>query len=336
MRNYIALLLIVLIALACAKSKPARPTAGTSSAVKAGASKGRRAEVLFLGHNSKHHDSGKYAPWLSIKLFKSGINMSYTTNPGDINPENLAKYDGLIIYANHDSLSPSQESAMKAFVEGGKGLIPIHSASGCFRNSSWYIKTIGGQFASHKTGSFKNTILKPEHQVMKGITDFQTWDETYVHKNLNPDKTVLGERVEGDVHEPYTWVHNEGKGRVFYTAYGHEDSTWTNKGFLDLVRNGVLWAIGDKVQAQIAALNLPDVDIYNSDTISHYTKRHVVPKMQESLSPAESNKLTQIPPDFEIQLFASEPDITNPIAMSWDERGRLWVVESVDYPNTLK
>nr|WP_295930857.1 PVC-type heme-binding CxxCH protein [uncultured Dyadobacter sp.] len=330
MRKYIAPLLVGLIALACAKTKM-----GASSG-KDGAPKGRRAEVLFLGHNSKHHDSGKYAPWLAVKLFKSGINLSYTVNPGDINAENLKKYDGLVIYANHDSLSPSQESAMKAFVEGGKGLIPIHSASGCFRNSSWYIKTIGGQFASHKTGTFKNTILKPEHQVMKGITAFQTWDETYLHKNLNPDKTVLGERVEGDVHEPYTWVRNEGKGRVFYTAYGHEDSTWTNKGFLDLVRNGVLWAMGDHVQAEIAALKLPDVDIYQSDTISHYTKRHTVPKMQEALSPAESNKLTQVPADFEIQLFASEPDITNPIAMAWDERGRLWVVESVDYPNTFK
>ncbi|MEO6282121.1 MAG: PVC-type heme-binding CxxCH protein [Dyadobacter sp.] len=330
MRKYIAMLFVGLIALACAKNRI------SSSRGKTDATKGRRAEVLFLGHNSKHHDSGKYAPWLSVKLFRSGINMSYTVDLNDLNPENLKKYDGLIIYANHDSLSPSQESAMKAFVEGGKGLIPLHSASGCFRNSAWYIKTIGGQFASHKTGSFKNIILKPEHQVMKGITAFQTWDETYVHKNLNPDKTVLGERVEGDVHEPYTWVRNEGKGRVFYTAYGHEDSTWTNNGFLDLVRNGVLWAMGDKVNAEIAALKLPDVDIYQSDTISHYTKRHLVPKIQESLSPSESNKLTQVPADFEIQLFAAEPDITNPIAMAWDERGRLWVVESVDYPNTFK
>ncbi|MCF2516543.1 PVC-type heme-binding CxxCH protein [Dyadobacter sp. CY351] len=330
MKKYSLVLLIGLFVLGCAKSKMG------SSGTKTSVSQGRRAEVLFLGHNSKHHDSGKYAPWLSVKLFKSGINMTYTADLNDINADNLKKYDGLIIYANHDSLSPSQESAMKAFVEGGKGLIPLHSASGCFKNSSWYIKTIGGQFASHKVGSFKNTILKPDHPVMQGITDFETWDETYVHKNLNPDKTVLGERVEGNVHEPYTWVRNEGKGRVFYTAYGHEDSTWTNRGFLDLVRNGVMWAVGDKVKAEIAALKLPDVDIYQSDTISHYTKRHVVPKMQESLSPSESNKLTQIPADFEIQLFAAEPDITNPIAMAWDERGRLWVVESVDYPNTFK
>ncbi|NIJ51648.1 PVC-type heme-binding CxxCH protein [Dyadobacter arcticus] len=330
MSKYNIIFILGLLALGCAKSKMG------SSASKASTAKGRRAEVLFLGHNSKHHDSGKYAPWLSVKLFKSGINMSYTADPNDLNPENLRKYDGLIIYANHDSLSPSQEAAMKAFVEGGKGLIPLHSASGCFRNSAWYIKTIGGQFASHGVGSFKNTILKPDHPVMKGITNFETWDESYVHKNLNADKTVIGERVEGNVHEPYTWVRNEGKGRVFYTAYGHEDSTWTNKGFLDLVRNGVLWAVGDEVKAGIAALNLPNVDIYDSDTISHYTKRHVVQKMQESLSPAESNKLTQIPAGFDIQLFASEPDITNPIAMAWDERGRLWVVESVDYPNTFK
>jgi putative membrane-bound dehydrogenase-like protein len=330
MRKYSILLIAGLLALGCASNKTG------SSATKTNIVKGRRAEVLFLGHTSKHHDSGKYAPWLAVKLFKSGINLSYTVDPQDLNTGNLKKYDGLIIYANHDSLSSSQESAMKAFVEGGKGLIPLHSAAGCFRNSAWYIKTIGGQFASHQVGSFKNTILKPDHPVMKGITGFETWDETYVHKNLNPDKIVLGERVEGDVHEPYTWVRNEGKGRVFYTAYGHEDSTWTNKGFLDLVRNGVLWAMGDQVSAEIAALKLPDVDIYNSDTISHYTKRHVVPKMQESLSPSESNKLTQVPAGFEIQLFASEPDITNPIAMAWDERGRLWVVESVDYPNTFK
>jgi putative membrane-bound dehydrogenase-like protein len=321
-----------LFAVSCANNK----TGGGGKSSATSVREGRRAEVLFLGHNSKHHDSGKYAPWLGVKLFKSGINMSYTVDLNDLNPENLSKYDALIIYANHEVLSPSQESAMKEFVEGGKGLIPIHSATGCFKNSDWYIKTVGGQFESHKTGTFKNVVVKPDHSVMKGIGDFTTWDETYIHKNLNPDKIVLGERVEGDHHEPYTWVRNQGKGRVFYTAYGHEDNTWTNLGFLDLVRNGVLWAMGDKVQAQIAALKIPNPDIYNSDTISHYAQRHVVPRMQEALTPAESNKLTSIPPDFEIKLFAAEPDITNPIAMAWDERGRLWVVESVDYPNTFK
>lgn len=39
-----------------------------------------------------------------------------------------------------------------------------------------------------------------------------------------------------------------------------------------------------------------------------------------------------LPDGFEITLFASEPDITKPINMEFDERGRLWVTQSSEYP----
>lgn len=295
----------------------------------------RRGEVLFLGNVGKHHDATKYAPWLAISLFKAGINTTYTTDPQDLNPENLSKYDGLVIYANHDSISSSQEAALKSFVEEGKGLIALHAAAGCFRNSDWYIKTVGGQYKSETTGTFTTAIINKTNPVTQGLAEFETWDEKYVHQKINPDITVLMERVDGSAREPWTWTRNQGKGRVFYTAYGHNDTTWTKPGFMQLVNNGALWAIGDEVKDQIARLNLPNVDIYNPEIMADFTKRHLVPKMQDALSPAESMKLTQIPPDFDVKLFASEPDITNPIAMSWDEKGRLWIVESVDYPNTF-
>lgn len=330
MSKKIALLLLTLIVTwSCL-----RPTGQNKSHLTA--AEGRRAEVLFLGHQSKHHDAYKFAPWLSIKLFRSGINTTFAHSLEAITDENLARYDGLIIYANHEYLPPEKEEVLKRFVAAGKGLIPLHSASGCFRNSEWYIRTIGGAFESHKTGRFKNTIVNREHPIMAGIGEFETWDETYVHKHINPDIIVLGARVEGNHREPYTWVRQEGKARIFYTAYGHDEQTWTHIEFLNLVRNGVLWALGDEVQAQIKALEIPDVDIYDADTIAAYTQRHLVTKIQPALPPHESVKLTQIPTEFEIQLFAAEPDITNPIAMAWDERGRLWVVESVDYPNTFK
>lgn len=297
--------------------------------------KPRRAEVLFLGHASEHHNSRLYAPWLATALFASGINITYTENLEDLNKENLSKYDGLVIYANHDVLSKEQETAMKNFVESGKGLIPLHSATGCFKNSDWYIETIGGQFASHGEGEFTAEIVSPNQAIIQGLKPFTTWDETYVHQRINPDMTVLTERVEGDHHEPYTWVRNVGKGRVFYTAYGHDERTWKNEGFLTLVKNGILWAMGDDIKANVTALNIPDVSIYE-ETISDFTKRYEVPKMQEPLAPEESKKLIQKPVDFSIELFAAEPDIQNPIAMAWDERGRLWIVESVDYPNTFK
>lgn len=60
------------------------------------------------------------------------------------------------------------------------------------------------------------------------------------------------------------------------------------------------------------------------------------PKVQNPLSPEDSQKHIQVPKGFETILYASEPEIINPIAFTWDEHGRLWVVQSMDYPHGLE
>jgi len=60
------------------------------------------------------------------------------------------------------------------------------------------------------------------------------------------------------------------------------------------------------------------------------------PRVQDPLSPEESMTHIQVPEGFEVELFASEPEIINPVAFAWDERGRLWVVQSQDYPHGLE
>ncbi len=49
-------------------------------------------------------------------------------------------------------------------------------------------------------------------------------------------------------------------------------------------------------------------------------------------TPEEERLSFVLPPGFEATLFASEPDITKPINMAFDERGRLWVTQSSEYP----
>ncbi|HEY2952716.1 MAG TPA: PVC-type heme-binding CxxCH protein, partial [Verrucomicrobiae bacterium] len=56
------------------------------------------------------------------------------------------------------------------------------------------------------------------------------------------------------------------------------------------------------------------------------------PATTPALAPEESQKAIQLPPGFETRLFASEPEVVNPVAMTWDERGRLWVLELYEYP----
>ncbi|QRR02152.1 PVC-type heme-binding CxxCH protein [Dyadobacter sandarakinus] len=49
-------------------------------------------------------------------------------------------------------------------------------------------------------------------------------------------------------------------------------------------------------------------------------------------TPEEERQAFKVPPGFEVTLFASEPDITKPINMEFDDRGRLWVTQSSEYP----
>src|SRR5688572_24471221 len=51
-----------------------------------------------------------------------------------------------------------------------------------------------------------------------------------------------------------------------------------------------------------------------------------------ALSGAEAVKAITLPPGFKATLFASEPDVKQPIAFAIDDRGRLWVAEGYTYP----
>src|SRR5690606_21453915 len=95
----------------------------------------RRLELFFLGHESKHHDSEMLSDILAQEYTREGMNITYSTDPEDLTREDLQRYDGLILYANHDSISPGQAKALLDYVASGKGFIPLHSASYCFRNS---------------------------------------------------------------------------------------------------------------------------------------------------------------------------------------------------------
>ena len=181
---------------------------------------------------------------------------------------------------------------------------------------------------------------------MKGFVPFRTWDETYVHtKHNTTDRQLLQTRTEGKSEEPWTWVRTEGKGRVFYTAYGHDYRTWQNPSFHDLIERGIRWASGKgkvydsrgRVAAGLAPFSYEDsgADIPNYLPGRRWgTVGEAHRQMQKPLPAEESIKHLVVPTGFEPRLFAAEPEIFKPLCMAWDHRGRLWIAESVDYPNT--
>ena len=266
----------------------------------------------------------------------AGIDVAYTDDLADLNSANLARYDCLIIYANHDAIAPDQERALLEFVEAGRGLVALHCASYCFRNSPKYVALVGGQFKSHTTGVFRVPIDKPGHPAMKGVKEFEAWDETYTHTKLSDDRETLMTRDDGGKGEPWTWVRTQGKGRVFYTASGHDERVFTNPAFQGLVAQGVRWAVGRPdftwTTAPFAKLpaELPNYLAGERGNPGRFNE------MQAPLTVAESMRHISTPGGFRVELFAAEPEIIKPITMNWDDRGRAWIAETVDYPNELQ
>ncbi len=54
------------------------------------------------------------------------------------------------------------------------------------------------------------------------------------------------------------------------------------------------------------------------------------------LTPAEEVKKFHVPPGFEVQLVAAEPEIHKPINLKFDAHGRMWVTHSLEYPFPAK
>jgi len=57
------------------------------------------------------------------------------------------------------------------------------------------------------------------------------------------------------------------------------------------------------------------------------------PSGQPYLTPEESVRRMKVADGFEVKLFAAEPMVVNPVAMTVDERGRVWVIECFEYPS---
>ncbi len=317
-------------------------------------------KVLFLGDNAGHQPKVRFDELQPI-LSARGIKMTYTDNVADVNLAKLKQFDVFALYANIDEIDRAGADAILTYVADGGGFVPLHCATYCFRNQPELVALMGAQFQRHGTGVFRTEDAKSGHELMAGFGGFKSWDETYVHHLHNEkDRTVLEYRVDGEGREPWTWIRNQDKGRVFYTAWGHDGRTWTNPGFQNLVERGIRWAAGNDPQAAGDFLSdrpfsVPKTTSMPKDLkpfeyvdvggqIPNYTpsknwgdQGEPLSTMQKPIEPAESLKHIVVPEGLHVELFASEPDLGGkPICMAWDERGRLWVAETIDYPNELR
>src|SRR5262245_15519765 len=287
------------------KAGPPAQTVRTRSA----GSDGRPLRVLFLGQEGGTHSSTAVFQPLSAVFARHGIQLTHVSTPADaLSPETLSHYDALMIYGDHQTLTTAEEQALVQFVESGKGMIALHSAA--FSGSDRYAALIGGQIAAQAPGEFTAEIVQPSHAAMQGLQPFAATEEALTVNRPSADRTVLMQRSG----QPQTWVRTQGKGRVFFTGYGHDQKTWSNAAFQRLVEQGLAWAVGDAARKAWQGLSIPDVAYVDGFNVPNYENRDPPPKYQMPFTAEDSMKFIQVPAEFKLELFAKEPDITKVIA----------------------
>lgn len=326
---------LFLLALASPEASPERPGTGTGTGAE-------RLRVLFLGDNG-HHRPTQRAQQLLLALARNGIDLFYTDTLEDLNDNELRRYQALVLYNNHLTVGEEQLASLMRFVGDGGGLVVIHCASASFQNSEEFIRLVGAAFKSHGTGTFSSVRVEGTHPAIAGVPAISSWDETYVHTKHNPvNRTVLEVRRENGHDEPWTWVRTYGEGRVFYTAWGHDQRTWGTPGFQQLIGQGIRWTIGDWALTQVARdpetrqvkLDVP-LPTYKRPPAPWNVLDTAVTTAQASLPTTASLRMMTLRPHFRAEAFVTEPMIGNIIDFTWDARGRMWAVETNDYPNTV-
>ena len=320
----------------------AAPAAGQPADGDKTAVSGPRVKVLFLGDDGHHKPLDRFRQVVGA-MTRRGVDLTYVDDLGQVTPENLRRFDALLLYANTEKVTPAAEKAILDYVAEGHGYAVIHCGSYCFLNSKPLTELTGGRFKRHGTGVFKETHVaaQADSPILKGLHEIESWDESYVHEMHNEaDRTVLSTRDDKEGKEPYTWTRTHGKGRVFYTAWGHDERTWGNADFQDLLERGVRWSAGDDKLA--AKTYFPPFEYGEGKAPNYIVSKDwgkqgdLITKIQKPADPAVSVQHMVAPAGMDVKLFASDPKIFKPICMAFDERGRLWVAETFDYPNEMQ
>src|SRR4051812_9741351 len=91
--------------------------------------------------------------------------------------------------------------------------------------------------------------------------------------------------------------------------------------YLAITLGGICLGLPPWMGMQLSAAETADVTPWRQDQPPN-----------EPYSPQEAIRRMTVPEGFAVELVASEPEIVNPIAMTFDDRGRIWITESIEYP----
>jgi uncharacterized protein len=181
----------------------------------------------------------------------------------DVNYKTLNDFDAIFFYGIGElELTDQQKTDLLSFIkEDGKGFIGCHTAITAFYKWPEYGEMIGGYFDDHPWTTFDAPIIVEDTKfpAMKAFPrEFTVRDEIYQVKNFSRDRVRVLARLDetkldftnntrvhrADKDFAVAWARDYGKGRVFYSTFGHTDESWDDPRMQTMWLEAIKWGMG--------------------------------------------------------------------------------------------
>jgi hypothetical protein len=217
--------------------------------------------VLYCTHSAGYrHDAIPLSQTILRQLGKnSGLfEITPTEDMSEFTAEKLARYTAVMFFTTGElPMSDAQKAALLDFVRSGHGFLGVHSATDTFYEWPDYRELVGGYFDGHPwhqrvridvadAESALVSFLERSFEITDEIYQIRDFDERGSHVLLRLDQTSVDLRRDGVNRRSYgwplAWTRSYGRGRVFYTALGHEQAVWQDARYQRLLLNAMRWS----------------------------------------------------------------------------------------------
>jgi type 1 glutamine amidotransferase len=163
-----------------------------------------------------------------------------------------AGYD-LVIYNKCNSgrfTDPELVERIVAPHRAGLPAVVIHCTMHCFRpdETGKWNAFLGIESTNHERGApVEVRFLQREHPVLAGLPETWAYEKGELYRVISEGEHVepLAVGVSGEgVEHTVVWTNRYGEGSIFGTTIGHANETIAEENFQSLLRNGILWALG--------------------------------------------------------------------------------------------
>lgn len=157
-------------------------------------------------------------------------------------------YDVVLFYTMIMTTPQEGERAVLEHLgETEQGIFVLHHAILGYPEWSVWENMVGIEgrgFGYHVGQTLQIDIARPDHPITRGLESWEMIDETYTMQEPGEGNEVLLTADHPKSMKSIAWTRRHKNARVFCFQSGHDNLTWENRNFYEVMRRGIMWAAG--------------------------------------------------------------------------------------------